>query len=86
MWFTQINPTPVPEPFAPLVIWRYTMNWAYLIILYLVYVGLFYIFNAAYYIFLEARKAYFAGRVEKRAAGETAAADETQNGPKDDKK
>ncbi len=84
--FTQINPTPVPEPFAPLVIWRYTMNWAYLIILYLVYVGLFYIFNAAYYIFLEARKAYFAGRVEKRAAGETAAADETQNGPKDDKK
>ena len=54
--FTQVNPLPIPEPKLFIRIWRCDMNIAYLIILYAVYVGLFYIFNGAYYAFVAIRK------------------------------
>lgn len=61
--FTQNNPLPVPEPELFVTVWRCRMNIAYLIILYAVYVGLFYIFNGAYYLFLSVR-----GKALKRHA------------------
>lgn len=61
--FTQKNPLPIPEPELFITIWRCRTNIAYLIILYLVYVGLFYIFNGAYYAFIAVRK-----KVLKRTA------------------
>lgn len=60
--FTQNNPLPIPEPELFVTIWRCRMNIAYLIILYLVYVGLFYIFNGAYYLFIAVRKRLAARR------------------------
>lgn len=59
--FTQNNPLPIPEPELYINIWRCKTNIAYLIILYAVYVGLFYIFNGAYYLFLRVR-----GKILKR--------------------
>lgn len=54
--FTQKNPLPVPEPVLLVRIWKCDMNIAYLVILYAVYVGLFYILNGLYYVFLAIRK------------------------------
>lgn len=65
--FTQNNPLPIPEPELFVTIWRCRTNIAYLIILYLVYVGLFYIFNGAYYLFLAVRKKAAERRTEANA-------------------
>ena len=69
--FTQKNPIgdliDVPNV-LPVKIWKCTMNGLYLILLYLVYVGLFYIFNGAYYAFLAIKK-----RISRRAPAPAAA-------------
>lgn len=54
--FTQKNPLPIQEPMLLVTIWKCEMNIAYLIILYAVYVGLFYLMNGGYYAFLAIRK------------------------------
>ena len=57
--FTQINPLPIPVFEIPITIWKCQFNLLYLIILYAVYVGLFWTFTGAYYLFLFARKKVF---------------------------
>ncbi len=54
--FTQINPLPIPVFEIPLIIWKCQFNLLYLIILYAVYVGLFWTFTGAYYLFLFVRQ------------------------------
>jgi len=54
--FTQENPLPVPVYNIPFKIWKYEFNLLYLIILYIVYIGLFWGFIGAYYAFLAIRK------------------------------
>ncbi len=54
--FTQINPLPIPVFEIPITIWKCQFNLLYLIILYAVYVGLFWTFTGAYYLFLFARQ------------------------------
>lgn len=85
--FTQINPLPIKEPYAPLKIWRYELNVLYLLILYAVYVGLFFIMNGGYYLFLYIRKALLKrGRAENAAPlpeGEIAASED--NGDSEEK-
>ena len=54
--FTQINPVPIPVYNIPFTIWRCEFNLFYLIILYIVYVGIFWIFTGGYYAFLAIRK------------------------------
>ncbi|MDE6585326.1 MAG: YwaF family protein [Clostridia bacterium] len=54
--FTQINPVPIPVPEIPITIWKCQLNILYLIILYLVYVGLFWAFTGGYYAFLRVRQ------------------------------
>ena len=54
--FTQVNPLPIPFYYIPFKIADCTFYLSYLIALYLVYVGLFWIFTGSYYIFLAIRK------------------------------
>ena len=54
--FTQVNPLPIPFYYMPFKIADCTFYLSYLIALYLVYVGLFWIFTGSYYAFLAIRK------------------------------
>ena len=54
--FTQVNPLPIPFNYIPFKIGSCTFYLSYLIVLYLVYVGLFWIFTGSYYAFLAIRK------------------------------
>lgn len=54
--FTQQNPLPIELFKVPFKIFNYEFNLLYLIILYIVYVGLFWGFIGGYYLFLEIRK------------------------------
>lgn len=54
--FTQINPLPFNVPIWKLTIWRYDLNILYVLGLYAVYVGIFFLFNGAYYAFMAIRK------------------------------
>ena len=82
--FTQINPVPIPVYNVPIVIWKCEFNLLYLIILYVVYVGLFWAFTGGYYAFLAVKRRIYAGQSQKalpetEALGEAAAADEEEN-------
>lgn len=82
--FTQINPVPIPVYNVPIVIWKCEFNLLYLIILYVVYVGLFWAFTGGYYAFLAVKRRIYAGQPQKalpetEALGEAAAADEEEN-------
>lgn len=54
--FTQVNPLPIPFDYIPFKIADCTFYLSYLIVLYLVYVGLFWTFTGSYYAFLAIRK------------------------------
>lgn len=54
--FTQVNPLPIPFDYIPFKIADCTFYLSYLIVLYLVYVGLFWTFTGSYYAFLQIRK------------------------------
>ena len=54
--FTQVNPLPIPFYYIPFKIADCTFYLSYLIVLYLVYVGLFWTFTGSYYAFLAIRK------------------------------
>ena len=60
--FTQINPVPIPVYNVPITIWRCEFNLLYLIILYIVYVGLFWAFTGGYYAFLAVRRRILRGQ------------------------
>lgn len=82
--FTQINPVPIPVYNVPIVIWKCEFNLLYLIILYVVYVGLFWAFTGGYYAFLAVKRRIYAGQSQKvlpeaEALGEAAATDEEEN-------
>ena len=78
--FTQVNPLPIPFNYIPFKIANCTFYLSYLIALYLVYVGLFWIFTGSYYAFLAIRKKVLArGRkVVVTAGAEGVAIDEAQ--------
>ncbi|MDE7329978.1 MAG: YwaF family protein [Clostridia bacterium] len=59
--FTQINPLPIPFEYIPFKIWDCEFYLSYLIALYAVYVGLFWIFTGGYYAFLAVRRRIFGG-------------------------
>lgn len=54
--FTQVNPLPIPFNYIPFDIAGCTFYLSYLIVLYLVYVGLFWTFTGGYYAFLAIRR------------------------------
>lgn len=62
--FTQINPVPIPVYNVPITIWRCEFNLLYLIILYIVYVGLFWAFTGGYYAFLAVRRHILRGQTQ----------------------
>lgn len=62
--FTQVNPLPIPCPNVPITVWKCELNIVYLVLLYIVYVGLFWAFTGGYYAFLAVKKRYF----ERKAA------------------
>ena len=72
--FAQINPLPIPCPTVPITIWRCELNLAYLIILYLVYVAIFWTFTGFYYSFLAVRKRCLRGNLTTPVANAEAAA------------
>lgn len=83
--FTQINPLPIAVYNIPITIWRCELNLLYLILLYIVYVGLFYIFNGAYFAFLAVRRHIYGGLpvpTHSKVVGEAAITDADE----DDKK
>ena len=59
--FTQINPLPIPFEYIPFKIWDCEFYLSYLIALYAVYVGLFWIFTGGYYAFLAVRRRILRG-------------------------
>jgi len=63
--FTQVNPLPLPFDYIPFTIGNCTFYLSYLIALYAVYVGLFWIFTGGYYAFLAVRRRIFAGQPQK---------------------
>ena len=63
--FTQVNPLPIPFNYIPFTIGNYTFYLSYLIALYLVYVGLFWIFTGSYYAFLAVRRRILRGQSQK---------------------
>ena len=63
--FTQVNPLPLPFDYIPFKIGNYTFYLSYLIALYAVYVGLFWIFTGGYYAFLAVRRRIFGGQSQK---------------------
>ncbi len=63
--FTQVNPLPIPFDYVPFNIGNYTFYLSYLIALYVVYVGLFWIFTGSYYAFLAVRRRIFRGQSQK---------------------
>lgn len=80
--FTQINPVPIPVYPIPITIWRCELNLLYLILLYIVYVGLFWSFTGGYYAFLAVRRRILRGQpknipvaVPEEIISEAAAAD-----------
>ncbi|MCM1296274.1 MAG: YwaF family protein [Muribaculaceae bacterium] len=80
--FTQVNPLPIPFNYIPFNIAGCTFYLSYLIVLYLVYVGLFWIFTGGYYAFLAIRKkvikpAAVPAPVPAEAVAEAAVTDET---------
>ncbi len=81
--FTQVNPLPIPFNYIPFEIAGCTFYLSYLIVLYLVYVGLFWTFTGGYYVFLAIRKRVL-GRIAVRkvpaeAQAEAAVSDETDD-------
>lgn len=89
--FTQVNPLPIPFNYIPFKIGTCTFYLSYLIVLYLVYVGLFWIFTGSYYAFLAIRRRVLKPRaipeapaVESPVQAEAAASDSTDD-DKDDK-
>lgn len=54
--FTQKNPLPFNVPMWKLTIWRHDLNALYILGLYAAYVGIFFAFNGAYFLFLYVRK------------------------------
>lgn len=63
--FTQVNPLPLPFDYIPFKIGNCTFYLSYLIALYVVYVGLFWIFTGGYYAFLAVRRRIFGGQSRK---------------------
>jgi len=63
--FTQVNPLPLPFDYIPFTIGNCTFYLSYLIALYAVYVGLFWIFTGGYYAFLAVRRRIFAWQPQK---------------------
>ncbi len=81
--FTQVNPLPIPFNYIPFEIAGCTFYLSYLIVLYLVYVGLFWTFTGGYYAFLAIRKRVL-GRIAVRkvpaeAQAEAAVSDATDD-------
>lgn len=79
--FTQINPVPIPVYNVPVVIWKCEFNLLYLIILYVVYVGLFWAFTGGYYAFNAVKRRIYAGQPQRTlpdasVLGEAAATDD----------
>lgn len=62
--FTQINPLPIPFDYIPFTIGNCTFYLSYLIALYVVYVGLFWIFTGGYYAFLAVRRRIYRGQTQ----------------------
>lgn len=60
--FTQVNPLPLPFEYIPFKIWKCTFYLSYLIALYAVYVGLFWIFTGGYYAFLAVKRRILRGQ------------------------
>ncbi|MDE7082174.1 MAG: YwaF family protein [Clostridia bacterium] len=84
--FTQVNPLPLPFNYVPFTIGNCTFYLSYLIALYAVYVGLFWIFTGGYYAFLAVRRRIFGGQSQKTeipivpiALSEAAVADDSAN-------
>ena len=81
--FTQVNPLPIPFNYIPFNIGDCTFYLSYLIVLYLVYVGLFWIFTGSYYAFLAIRKRVLKApavqRVPASAQAEAAVTDATED-------
>lgn len=84
--FTQVNPLPIPFDYIPFTIGNCTFYLSYLIALYVVYVGLFWIFTGGYYAFLAVRRRIFGGQPQKTpvpvvpiALSEAAAAENEEN-------
>ena len=65
--FTQINPLPIPFDYIPFTIWKCEFYLSYLIALYIVYVGLFWIFTGGYYAFLAVKRRIYGGQSQKTA-------------------
>lgn len=63
--FTQVNPLPLPFDYIPFTIGNCTFYLSYLIALYAVYVGLFWIFTGGYYAFLAVRRRILRGQPQK---------------------
>ena len=95
--FTQLNPLPIPFNYIPFTIGKYTFYLSYLIALYIVYVGLFWIFTGSYYAFLAVRRRILGGQLQKAhqkteevpiplTLSETAAADTDTDGETEEEK
>ena len=81
--FTQVNPLPIPFNYIPFKIGTCTFYLSYLIVLYLVYVGLFWTFTGSYYAFLAIRKRILKApayqKVPATAQAEAAITDSTED-------
>lgn len=89
--FTQVNPLPIAFNYIPFHIGNYRFYLSYLIALYIVYVGLFWIFTGGYYAFITVRLRIISRSAATetltqavREAAQEAAATEAEDGKNDD--
>lgn len=66
--FTQVNPLPLPFEYIPFKILDCTFYLSYLVALYAVYVGLFWLFTGGYYAFLAVRRRILRGQPQSAPA------------------